>query len=200
MRQFKYLVVGLLFSFIGIVYADSSSVSNVLNLVNQRFELAQKIAAYKYRNTIPVIIPVRDRVILTATLTYAYQLGFDVATVRTYIVQQLHLAQQVELTCMNNWKQNNVMPDPGKYQSIEQTQLDVLKKNVEILAAIKKAVPDLEDASLADSIRAQTQELVTQKFLTKDDKAQLANAFIQIRMSPTPPAPIPNTKPTPVPG
>jgi cyclohexadienyl dehydratase len=86
--------------------------SEVVDLMAQRLELMQFVAAWKYAKSLPIADAAREAVVLDATVERAAALGIEPVSARALFALQIELARNVQARWIDAWKHGASPPEP----------------------------------------------------------------------------------------
>ena len=135
MRTLLALLLAGLFALPLSSFAADAGRAELFELVQQRLDVMEAVAAYKYRRELPVEAPQREQQILDAVAAQAAELGLDAATVANLFRQQMAAARIIQQAYIRAWETGSESPpeevDLGalrkRISSINARQLDTLK-------------------------------------------------------------------------
>ncbi len=158
----------------------------VVDLMAQRLELMQFVAAWKHAKTLPIADPAREAVVLDATVERAAALGIESASARALFALQIELARDVQSRLIEDWKRGASPPAPLRDLGSDlRPALDALGSR--LLLQIHLALPEFERADFAARNRDLAGRLVP--YVSEAQAAQLVQALGGLRRTAGPTLP-----------
>ncbi len=186
------LVVFLLF--VPSAEADSSQLDKLLNLVDQRLQLMQAVAAYKYVNGIEIENLEREVQVLARATESAGEQSLDPKSVEVFFRLQIQQAKTVQQAWIKHWLQDgqkkgrneDKSPDAESILDLNtQTRPKLIELGELIVAQIPKTLPELHDNKLFAQNQNKVEQSINTRFVTREMKQQLLHALILIEASPS---------------
>ncbi|HEY6644750.1 gamma subclass chorismate mutase AroQ [Povalibacter sp.] len=159
LQKILYLATAVLCAFTAraddVRFADSQqAVVEVADLMAQRLELMQFVAAWKHARSMPITDTAREQAVLDATVARATALGIEASSARTLFTLQIELARDVQSQWIDAWRQGALPPEPLRDLNRDlRPALDDLGSR--LLQQIYLALPEFELADFA----ARTEDL-----------------------------------------
>lgn len=166
-------------------FADpDADVRAVFQLMQDRLQLMQDVAAWKHARNAPVVDAEREQQVLEATVQQASELGIEAASARWLFSLQIRLAVRVQESLIASWRSGTAPPqDVRDLSSQLRPQLDRL--GTELLRSIYLSLPEFQRADFAARYRRYA-KLVEVPGLTDADRNELTNALGSLRRGSTP--------------
>jgi cyclohexadienyl dehydratase len=122
--------------------------ANVIQVMSERLQLMQEVAAWKFAHQLPVQDVERERQVLQATVRRAQQLGIEPRAAERLFSLQIELARRIQQDAIQRWRESgSAAPRFRNLDTELRPALDQL--GTRLLQAIYLALPQLEHASLA---------------------------------------------------
>ncbi|HWK74896.1 MAG TPA: gamma subclass chorismate mutase AroQ [Povalibacter sp.] len=126
----------------------ADEVRDVVDLIAERLELMQPVAAWKYANAVAVMDAAREEKVLDETLRQAQHLGIDPQAARELFVLQIGLARKIQQHYLDEW---NAKGASG--QSVRDLDSDLRpaldRIGVRMLQGISMSLPEFERTDFA---------------------------------------------------
>ncbi len=163
-------------------YADPQrEAREVVDLMAQRLELMQFVAAWKYAKSLPITDVAREQAVLESTVERAAALGIEPASARELFALQIELARAVQMRWIESWKQGASPPEPLRDLGGElRPALDALGSR--LLQQTYLALPAFEQADF----EARNRDLARQftKSVNEAEAGRLMQALGRLRRAP----------------
>ncbi len=161
-------------------FADpDADVRAVFQLMQDRLQLMQDVAAWKHARNASVVDAEREQQVLEATVQQASTLGIDAASARRLFSLQIRLAVRVQESLISSWRSGTAPPrDVRDLSSQLRPQLDRL--GTELLLSIYLALPEFQRSDFAPRYERYAR-IVEAPGLTDADRGELTNALGSLR-------------------
>lgn len=127
-----------------------SDVQEVIDLIAQRLELMQPVAAWKYAKGVDIVDAARERKVLEATLQQASALGMDAEAARELFSLQIRLARKIQQHHVGEWRAGSRNNERGDVQPVRDLDTDLRPAldaiGSRLLRAIYFALPEFQRA------------------------------------------------------
>ncbi len=144
----------------------------LFELVDERLELMQTVAAWKWQHHVPIEDLEREAVVLDQATSAALGQGLDPATTREFFSIQIDAAKQIQ----SRWFDNFLIQRPrGQAPDLSDTRKTLIELGDEITREIRRVAP------VGDRWRAEFDRAVEVEGLTDDTKKALFEALTEIR-------------------
>lgn len=164
--------------------APDADVRAVFQLMQDRLQLMQDVAAWKHARKAPVVDAEREQQVLEATVQQASELGIEAASARRLFSLQIRLAVRVQESCISSWRSGTAPPqDVRDLASQLRPQLDRL--GTELLRSIYLSLPEFQRTDFAARYTRYAM-ILEAPGLTDSDRSQLTNALGSLRPGPMP--------------
>lgn len=166
------------------VRGDSLELDKLLKLVDQRLQVMEDVALYKYAHGIPVENIKREEVVLASAIASASQHQLKPASVEAFFRLQIALAKQVQRGWIEKWRTEG--RDPGTIAAdIPSLKTDIRPRLInlggQIVQQFPLALPALQDPSQQASNRHKIEQAISSPYITTAMKHKLLNAMAMIQ-------------------
>jgi len=160
-------------------YADPQhDAREVVDLMAQRLELMQFVAAWKYAKSLPITDAAREKAVLDATVERAAALGIEPGSARALFALQIELARNVQTRRIDSWKHGAAPPEPLRDLGSDlRPALDALGSR--LLLYIYLALPEFERADFETRNRDLAGQLT--KSVNEAEASRLVQALGRLR-------------------
>ncbi len=111
--------------------------------IQQRFVLAEQVAAYKYHHKLPIYVPEIEQRILVELKSQTIILQLDDKATANFIALLMQTSVKLQENLMKTWEtQSNIKPEIQDLDKTLRPQIKLL--TIEILQEIKLAIPELK--------------------------------------------------------
>ncbi len=165
---------------------ESSLVSRVLDLENERLSLMPAVAAWKWQHHAPISDPPRERVVILAAGKLGEPLGLAPAPIERLFALQVRLARDAESGRESHWRQAGY-DFPGRPPDLQnelRPQLDRLTSD--LLRALYLAAPAFSRPDFAERYAASSVRILTNEAWSPASRRELLADLAAIRMRPAP--------------
>ena len=161
-------------------FADpDADVRAVFQLMQERLQLMQDVAAWKHARSAPVVDTEREQQVLEATVQQASALGIDAASARRLFSLQIRLAVRVQESFISSWRSGTAPPrDVRDLSNQLRPQLDRLGS--ELLRSIYLALPEFQRSDFAARYERYA-KIVAAPGLSEADRSELMTALGSLR-------------------
>lgn len=182
-----YLLVLLCF-FTSPIQAASSPVNapeleHLLSLVDQRLQLMQDVAAYKYTNHIAIENKPREKVVLASAVASAGKYQLDPATVEPFFRLQIEFAKRLQQSWIERWQAEGGLSQGT--DTIADLKNNIRPKLIALGAQLVKQIPlALTELQTTDSFDQHLNTIsvaITTPFVSPAMKRELLESLLQIR-------------------
>lgn len=184
MNRFLYVLVSIAFlltSNVEIFAGNSNNTEFLFTLINNRFTYMKDVAAYKFKNNIPIDDTQREVVVLSEAIKRAEQEGLSSDSVRGFYRLQIELSKSIQNEWINLWKKTGF---PNDYP-IKDLKKDIRPKldNIdrEIIKAIKLNVKNLSDNEIQEYNKDLILKTINVEYLPDRNKLKLLKALSSIK-------------------
>jgi cyclohexadienyl dehydratase len=163
-------------------------VRDVAELVADRLELMEHVAAWKHAHDLPVEDPAREAKVLDATVKQARELGIEPNAARQLFSLQVSLARKIQQHRIQSWGEGNAHAGPLRDLDTDlRPALDGI--GARLLRAIYVSLPEFERADFATrhaSLKERIRRPALAAIVSDADAAALVKALGQLRRTPAP--------------
>lgn len=165
-----------------------ADVQSVADLMAQRLELMQFVAAWKRDKGIPITDAVRERAVLDATVERAAALGIEPASARRLFELQIELARNVQSRWIESWGRGEKSPAPLRdLDSDLRPALDRLGSS--LLLQIYLALPEFGRTTANPNLIERLRPPSLASRVTGSEAQRLVDALAALRRAPGPTLP-----------
>jgi serine protease Do len=143
----------------------ADSVEAVLKLMQQRLALMKDVAGAKWSAKLPVADPEREAELTDQLVKKGQELGLAPGVVRGFIAAQLEASRQVQEGFFEQWRKQNIEPKASANLHTE-LRPRIEQISVELLAALAKLQPHLEQATVQERLRDRAAALLAGEGIT----------------------------------
>jgi chorismate mutase len=158
------------------VYAEA-----LFDLMNQRLGYMRDVAVHKAKQNIPVEDRAREQAVLNRSIEKARQQGLDAGSVKAFFVAQINVAKGIQRRYHQQWalEQDHVgFPLPDLNGSIRPALNKLGEEIIEALPAYLNRY-----GLTPESKRQEFYQSMTVDRLTEQDKKQLFDALLEVRLA-----------------
>jgi len=132
--------------------ANTPEFERLLNLVDQRLQLMQGVAAYKYANHIAIEDKQREKIVLASVVASARKLPLDPATLEPFFRLQIEVAKAIQKGWIERWKAGNIVPDRKNIAADLETEIRpaLIVLGDQLVDQLPLALPELNSAGNFD--------------------------------------------------
>jgi cyclohexadienyl dehydratase len=166
---------------------ESSLVSRVLDLENERLSLMPAVAAWKWQHHAPVSDPPRERIVILAAGKLGEPLGLAPAPIERLFALQVRLARDAEAERERHWREAGY-DFPGRPPDLKdelRPRLDRLTSD--LLEALYLAAPAFSRPGFAERYAARAAQILPSEAWSPASRHQLLADLAAIRLLPAPP-------------
>jgi len=155
----------------------------LLSLVDQRLQLMQNVAAYKYANHIAIENKQREKVVLASAIASARKLQLDPATLEPFFRLQIEVAKKIQKGWIDSWKAEGVVPASKNITADLKTEIRpaLIVLGAQLVEQLPLALPELNGADNFDQYLQTVDAALTTHFVTPEMKRQILQSLLQIR-------------------
>ena len=178
MRVSPRLLLVLLVCMTASSAVDSES---LFDLMNQRLCDMRDVAVYKAKQKLPVEDKAREQAVLNRSIEKARQQGLDADSVKAFFVAQMNVAKDIQRRYHQQWalEQDHVgFPLPDLSGSIRPALNKLGEEIIEALPAYLNRY-----GLTPESKRQEFYQSMTVDRLTEQDKKQLFDALLEVRLA-----------------
>ena len=170
------------------IHAASSPVNtpefkHLLRLVDQRLQLMQDVAAYKYANHIAIENKQREKIVLASAIASAQKLQLDSATLEPFFRLQIEIAKKIQKGWIESWKTEGIVP-------VSKNNIVDLKTKIrpaliiigdQLVEQLPFALQELNGADNLDQYLKTVDATLTSRFVNAEIKRELLQSLLQVR-------------------
>lgn len=163
--------------------ANTPEFERLLRLVDQRLQLMQDVAAYKYANHLAIENEPREKVVLGSAIANARKLQLDPTTLEPFFRLQIEMAKKIQKNWIERWQAE------GGFSQGTDTIAD-LKSNIrprliaigdQLVKQMPLALGELQAADSFDQHLNTINVVITTPFVSPAMKRELLESLLQIR-------------------
>jgi chorismate mutase len=154
---------------------------DLFDLMNQRLGYMRDVAVHKAKQKLPVEDKAREQAVLNRSIEKARQQGLDAGSVKAFFVAQMNVAKAMQRRYHQQWalQQDHVgFPLPDLSGSIRPALDRLGDEIIEALPAYLNRY-----GSITESKRQEFYQSMTVDRLTEQDKKQLFDALLEVRLA-----------------
>ena len=163
--------------------ANTPEFERLLSLVDQRLQLMQNVAAYKYANHIAIENKQREKIVLASAVASARNLQLDPATLEPFFRLQIEIAKKIQKGWIDIWKAEGSAPD--RKNIIADLKAEIRPALIilgdQLVEQLPLALPELNSAENFDQYLKAADAALTAHFVTLEMKRELLQSLLQIR-------------------
>ncbi len=182
-----YLLV-ILYFFTSPIHAASSpantpELEHLLNLVDQRLQLMQDVAAYKYANHIAIENKAREKIVLASALASARKHQLDPATLEPFFRLQIEFAKILQKSWIEKWQaEGGLSQGTDAIADLnDNIRPKLIALGAQLVEQIPLALPELQAADSFDQHLKTINAAITTPFVSSEMQRGLLESLLQIR-------------------
>lgn len=145
--------------------ATSSKPAGVLlQLMQQRLDLAPAVASAKYARTQPVDDPAREQALLASVADQGLALGLPPDWVRGFFAAQIEASKAVQRRCIAAWDAGTE-PAPRDRADLAPIRAQIDSLNRQLVQTLAQLAPALSSADTARALQAQAAEQLNGRWI-----------------------------------
>lgn len=155
----------------------------LLSLVNQRLQLMEDVAAYKYANQIAIENRQRETVVLASAMASARQLPLDPATLEPFFRLQIEMAKKIQKSWIASWQAQGIAPVSQTLRADLKTQIRpaLLALGAQMVEQLPPALLELKTLDSFTQALEKVEATLTVPFVTPQMQRELLQSLLQIR-------------------
>ncbi len=155
----------------------------LLSLVDQRLQLMQDVAAYKYANHIAIENKQREKIVLASAIANAQKLQLDSATLEPFFCLQIEIAKKIQKGWIERWKTEGIVPDRKNVSADLKTEIRpaLIILGAQLVEQLPLALQELNGADNFDQYLKTVDATLTSHFVTAEMKRELLQSLLKIR-------------------
>ena len=163
--------------------ANTPEFERLLSLVDQRLQLMQDVAAYKYANHITIENKQREKVVLASAIASARKHQLDPATLEPFFRLQIEMAKKIQKGWIDSWKSEGLVPAKENITADLKTKIRpaLIVLGAQLVEQLPLALPELKGVGDFDQYLKTLDATITTHFVTPEMKRELLEALLQIR-------------------
>ena len=163
--------------------ANTPEFERLLNLVDQRLQLMQDVAAYKYANHIAIENKQREKVVLASAIASVRKHQLDPATLESFFRLQIEMAKKIQKGWIDSWKSEGLVPDKANITADLKTKIRpaLIVLGAQLVEQLPLALPELKGVGNFDQYLKTLDATITTHFVTPEMKRELLQSLWQIR-------------------
>ncbi len=162
---------------------NTPELKRLLSLVDQRLQLMQGVAAYKYANHIAIENKQREQVVLASVIASARKQHLDPATVEPFFRLQIELAKIIQKGWIDSWQADG--PVLAKKDVIADLKTEIRPKLIalgaRLVEQLPQALPELNASESFEKYSKAVDAAITTRFISPEMKRELLHSLLQIR-------------------
>ena len=162
--------------------ANTPEFERLLSLVDQRLQLMQNVAAYKYANHIAIENKQREKVVLASAIASAQKLQLDPATLEPFFRLQIKFAKIIQKGWIESWQaEDGLSQDADAITDLKNNiRPKLIALGAKLVEQIPLALPELNGTASFDQYLQTVDATITTHFITLDMKRELLQSLLQI--------------------
>ena len=163
--------------------ANTPEFKHLLRLVDQRLQLMQDVAAYKYANHIAIENKQREKVVLASAIASAQKLQLDPATLEPFFRLQIEMAKKIQKGWIENWQAEGIVPARKNNAADLKNEIRpaLIILGDQLVEQLPLALQELNGTDNVDQYLKPVDATVTTRFVTPEMKRELLQSLLQIR-------------------
>jgi len=152
-------------------------------LVDQRLQLMQGVAAYKYANHIAIENKQREKIVLESALASARKQQLDPVTLEPFFHLQIKLAKIIQKGWIDSWETEGLVPTKKNVAADLKTEIrpKLISLGAQLVEQLPLALPELNAAESFDQYLKTVDATITTRFITFEMKRELLQSLLQVR-------------------
>ena len=167
-------------------HANSPELTKLLQLVDQRLQVMDDVALYKFAHGIPIENKQREAVVLASVIKNAGENNLKPESVEGFFRLQITLAKQIQQGWTDQWRSQGKSPTTVA-ADIPDLKTDIRPELITLGAQIVKqfplALPALHDPAQLASSRSEIRETITSPYISTEMKHRLLHAMAMVQVS-----------------
>ena len=161
-----------------------AQVAEVVDLIAERLDLMESVAAWKYGHALPVVDATREQAVLDAAVSEAQALGMSGESARELYALQIRLARERQQRLIDRWTEERAAIRPVEDLNLElRPRLDALGRRLS--RALYLALPEFEREDFVTAY-ASTANRLAASGLDDTDIHSLLERLGALRRAPSP--------------
>jgi chorismate mutase, putative len=165
---------------------DEEAAARLLELIHARLALMPSVAAWKWRERLPIADPPRERQVIERAVALAAPLGLEEESVRELFELQIRLAREAQTSLHRRWREKGFdgPETPEDLRAQLRPQLDAL--TVELVKALHLAAGGLTRPDFTPSIAALAERILADEPWSPQSRSDVVGALTRVRRVPVP--------------
>jgi len=167
-------------------HANSPELTKLFQLVDQRLQVMDDVALYKFAHGIPIENKQREAVVLASVIKNAGKNNLKPESVEAFFQLQITLAKQIQQGWTDQWRAQGKSPSTVA-ADIPDLQTDIRPQLIRLGAQIVKqfplALPALHDPAQLASSRSEINKTITSPYISTEMKHRLLHAMAMVQAS-----------------
>ncbi|MBL4781156.1 MAG: gamma subclass chorismate mutase AroQ [Porticoccaceae bacterium] len=162
---------------------ESGEFTRLLGLLEQRLQLMQDVAAYKYANHIAVENKQREKVVLASAMADARQQQLAPASVEAFFRLQIELAKTVQKSWLERWRAEGrvAQTTDGMADLNHDIRPQLIALGAQLVAQIPLVLSELQVINRFDEHLRAINAAITSPFINSTMKGELLQSLLQVR-------------------
>ena len=162
---------------------NTPELRRLLSLVDQRLQLMQGVAAYKYANHIAIENKQREKIVLESALASARKQQLDPVTLEPFFHLQIKLAKIIQKGWIDSWETEGLVPTKKNVAADLKTEIrpKLISLGAQLVEQLPLALPELNAAESFDQYLKTVDATITTRFITFEMKRELLQSLLQVR-------------------
>lgn len=160
---------------------EFTKVSQLMDLVNDRFKLQKEVAAYKHNTNMPSFIPGREQQILADIRNIAITNHLDLQSVQNFIDIQMRASVDVQLKWRSHWKRTDFPTDYQIKELDNQIRPELSRITKDIVQHIGRNIDTIGNPDNFEDIAKLFSEIIEDPFITGHHRDAILQALVRIK-------------------
>lgn len=159
-----------------------ADVQVLAGLIEQRLSYMKDVAAYKWRNNLPVEDPEREKIVVESSIQDAEASGLNAGSSSRFFELQIRLAKDIQRDWFEHWEENGF--EEYDYADLkEEIRPQLLRLGEEIIQAVKQFEPWRYGEKELKELEKVFVRALTARKISRRDKKALFEAVTSVRAS-----------------
>lgn len=181
-RWYYFVVIGLLLGSRMVNSQPLTESNQLFSLINERCQLMQSVAHYKYVHQLALFVPGVERKILETVAQDAKSVGLPEKEMQAAIQLQMQMGVIIQQQWVEKWQRGEKLP--ALIVDLESELRPALKKLThDIVIQTAKAKPVLADPQLSAQLANAIKQQIQAPFVTDEQKLTLIASLMDVAKS-----------------
>lgn len=181
-RWYYFVVIGLLLGSRMVNSQPLTESNQLFSLINERCQLMQSVAHYKYVHQLALFVPSVEHKILETVAQDAKSVGLPENEMQAAIQLQMRIGVTIQEQWVEKWRSGEKLPE--QIIDLERKLRPTLKKLThDIVLQTAKAKPSLADPQLREQLTDAIKQQIQAPLVTDEQKLALLGSLVDVAQS-----------------